>query len=83
MIHQAAEEHDIDLHRSWLIGDKASDIQAGLAAGVKPILVMTGYGEDERALLGGGILCADTIAEASARIITDSAQAVYEREAEC
>lgn len=34
MILQAAEEHGIDLAKSMLIGDKLSDMQAGVAAGV-------------------------------------------------
>lgn len=34
MILQAAVEHDINLSRSFLIGDKISDVEAGLAAGV-------------------------------------------------
>ena len=34
MLLQAAIEHHIDLGRSVLIGDKESDIQAGIAAGV-------------------------------------------------
>ena len=34
MIHQAQQELNLDLGSSILIGDKASDIQAGIAAGV-------------------------------------------------
>jgi len=34
MIHQAQKELSIDLSRSVLIGDKVSDFQAGIAAGV-------------------------------------------------
>ena len=34
MIHQAQQEMNLDLGSSILIGDKASDIQAGIAAGV-------------------------------------------------
>ena len=34
MIFQAAREHDVDLANSILVGDKRSDIEAGLAAGV-------------------------------------------------
>jgi D-glycero-D-manno-heptose 1,7-bisphosphate phosphatase len=34
MILQAAEEFDIDLTRSVVVGDKETDIQAGVAAGV-------------------------------------------------
>lgn len=34
MLLQAAKEHDIDLERSIMVGDKISDIQAGQRAGV-------------------------------------------------
>jgi len=43
MIFQAADDLSIDLDRSWLIGDKSSDISAGNKAGVTTILVRTGY----------------------------------------
>lgn len=54
---QAAHDLDIDLARSWLVGDKATDIEAGIAAGVSPILVETGYGEKERMLVKGKVTC--------------------------
>jgi len=44
MLRQASDEHDLDLGRCWLIGDKTSDIQAGADAGCRTILVRTGYG---------------------------------------
>jgi D-glycero-D-manno-heptose 1,7-bisphosphate phosphatase len=44
MIVRAAEEHSLDLRRSILVGDKATDIEAGRAAGVGCcILVLTGH----------------------------------------
>lgn len=48
MLLQAARDHDIDLNHSFMVGDKASDVEAGLVAGVVSILVLTGYGEKER-----------------------------------
>lgn len=39
MIVQAAEEHKISLSGSYMIGDKASDVESGLNAGVKSILL--------------------------------------------
>ena len=70
MIYKAKHDFDIDLAASWFVGDKASDIQAGLAAGVKSILVLTGYGKEERALLGHGVICVENVLEASNLIIS-------------
>jgi D-glycero-D-manno-heptose 1,7-bisphosphate phosphatase len=42
MINQAAEEFNIDLENSYMIGDRESDIMAGVNAGTKTILVQTG-----------------------------------------
>jgi D-glycero-D-manno-heptose 1,7-bisphosphate phosphatase len=47
MLWEARDAHALDLTRSWLIGDKTSDIQSGVAAGVRSILVHTGYGATE------------------------------------
>lgn len=46
MIVRAAGNHGLDLTRSFFIGDKRSDIECGRNAGVKTILVKTGYGND-------------------------------------
>lgn len=42
---RAAEELDIDLHRSYMIGDKYEDILFGRNLGARPVLVLTGYGQ--------------------------------------
>ena len=47
MILRAANELSIDLSISWMVGDKSSDIGAGQAAGLKTILVKTGYAGKE------------------------------------
>lgn len=44
LFEQLANEHDIDLNESYYIGDKASDVQAGLNASCTPVLVRTGQG---------------------------------------
>lgn len=41
MLLQAAEDFDVDLASSWMIGDRQSDIMAGVNAGTKTILVKT------------------------------------------
>jgi D-glycero-D-manno-heptose 1,7-bisphosphate phosphatase len=47
MIFEAQRDHRLDLRRSFFIGDKASDIGCGRNAGVRTILVQTGYGVSE------------------------------------
>ena len=42
MLLQAAREHEIELGRSILIGDKRTDIQAGQAAGVGTLILLQG-----------------------------------------
>jgi len=43
---RAAAEMDIDLARSYMIGDMLKDIEAGKKAGATGILVRTGYGSN-------------------------------------
>jgi D-glycero-D-manno-heptose 1,7-bisphosphate phosphatase len=47
MVLEAQRDHAIDLARSFFIGDKAIDIECGHNAGVRTILVKTGYGANE------------------------------------
>jgi D-glycero-D-manno-heptose 1,7-bisphosphate phosphatase len=49
MMEQAAKDLDIDLERSYMVGDMAIDMEMGRRAGTKTILVLTGYGEKARA----------------------------------
>jgi len=44
MLLRAAAEHGLDLSRSWMVGDKDIDLEAGRRAGCKVALVRTGYG---------------------------------------
>lgn len=44
MLIKAAAEHSLDLERSWMIGDKSLDLEAGRRAGCRVALVRTGYG---------------------------------------
>jgi D-glycero-D-manno-heptose 1,7-bisphosphate phosphatase len=46
MLDKAAREHDVDLARSFVIGDKASDIKLAENAGARAALVLTGYGRE-------------------------------------
>ena len=47
MILTAAREHALDVSKSFVIGDRWRDIEMGLAAGTKSVLVETGYGRTE------------------------------------
>ena len=40
----AAEDLDIDLERSYMVGDMPKDVEAARNVGAKGILVKTGYG---------------------------------------
>ncbi len=66
MILQAKQEHEIDLARSFFIGDKEIDVECGRNAGVRTIRVQTGFDGD----IGG--TAADWVAKdfpAAAKII--------------
>ncbi len=49
MLHAAARDLGLDLHRSVLVGDKASDLEAARAVGAATVLVRTGYGREVEA----------------------------------
>lgn len=44
MIKRASEEYNVDIKSSWFIGDTTLDIQTGINAGMRTILVRTGKG---------------------------------------
>jgi D-glycero-D-manno-heptose 1,7-bisphosphate phosphatase len=45
MLVAAAWDHDLDLSRSFMVGDKATDIDLAHNAGCRGVLVLTGYGD--------------------------------------
>ena len=47
MLMRGVKEFNIDLSRSFMVGDRATDIQAGNNAGATSILVLTGYGKEQ------------------------------------
>lgn len=69
MLHQAAADLKIDLARSWMVGDKLVDVEAGQRAGCMTALVLTGYGTQEQEALPPGVAIYDDILSA-ARAIT-------------
>lgn len=48
MLVRAAQRHDIDLQRSFVVGDKIGDLDAGRRVGCRTVLVLTGYGMGAR-----------------------------------
>jgi D-glycero-D-manno-heptose 1,7-bisphosphate phosphatase len=55
MLLKAAQEHNISLKDSYLVGDMARDIISGVRAGVKTVMVLTGNGRQELEKLPTGI----------------------------
>jgi D-glycero-D-manno-heptose 1,7-bisphosphate phosphatase len=72
MLLQAAGEFGITLASSFMVGDKADDIEAGRRAGCRTVLVRTGYGRESESRLDAGgprpDLIVDDLASAAAAI---------------
>lgn len=51
MIFNSALKHNIDIKSSYMIGDSITDIECGENAGLKTVLVLTGYGMEHISLL--------------------------------
>jgi D-glycero-D-manno-heptose 1,7-bisphosphate phosphatase len=71
LLTRAAAEHNLDLSRSFLVGDKLSDTAAGKAAGCRPLLVRTGYGRVQATEAPPDLTVAEDLADA-ARLILQS-----------
>ena len=64
LMKQAAQELNLDLEKSYVVGDRLKDVEMARNAGAKAILVLTGYGKGELEFLGpGGKVQADFVAE--------------------
>ena len=71
---QAARELDLDLARSFFVGDRVKDVAGGLELGGEGILVRTGYGMMEEPRVPGGVAVVDDLPGA-ARLIVASLEA--------
>jgi D-glycero-D-manno-heptose 1,7-bisphosphate phosphatase len=47
---RARNERGVILEKSWIVGDRLSDLKGGRQVGARAILVATGYGQEEHAL---------------------------------
>ncbi|MGD8705957.1 MAG: HAD family hydrolase [Syntrophobacterales bacterium] len=52
LMKQASQELDLDLEKSYVVGDRFKDVEMARNAGAKGILVLTGYGKGELEFLG-------------------------------
>jgi D-glycero-D-manno-heptose 1,7-bisphosphate phosphatase len=55
MLHRAAEEHGLDLSRSWIVGDHPSDALCGIAVGARPVMVISGHTHEHEPELPAGV----------------------------
>lgn len=64
----------LDPARSFMVGDKIADVKFGLAAGLRSILVETGYGAQARPLLGDlPVVVVPSLVEAVGHILAHGA----------
>jgi len=52
LLTQAARDLGLDLTRSYMVGDRWSDVRCGAAAGATSLLVLTGYGRGDLSYIG-------------------------------
>jgi D-glycero-D-manno-heptose 1,7-bisphosphate phosphatase len=70
MIEAACADFPIDLDNSWIIGDKALDVELGFNAGIKTALVLTGYRKKDLAKLNKNPdIVAENLLEAVLQIV--------------
>ena len=73
LIEMAKGDLNLDIKKSYVVGDKVSDIELAMNAGAKAILVLTGRGTDERnRLIRQPHYIASNLKEAVEWIIKDS-----------
>ena len=77
LIRRAAEDLYVDLARSWMVGDRYSDVELARNAGVRAAFVLTGYGRGEleyqsRDWRHQPDLVAENLLEAARKIVEES-----------
>ena len=55
LLERAARDLDLELPASWMVGDHPSDVEAGVRAGGRGILVLTGHGGHQDAPPGAPV----------------------------
>jgi len=69
LIEKARQMYNIDLNRSYIIGDHPSDVQCGNNAGMTPVYLLTGHGNEHKNEIAGETLICDNLL-AAAKYIT-------------
>lgn len=73
MLLRAARELNLDLSRSWMVGDTTVDVQCARNAGVKAVLVRTGHGGRDGRFHVQPDFSFDTLIEAARFIVQQQA----------
>lgn len=63
MLLKGIEKYDVDIENSFMVGDKKGDLEAGKRAGLKSILVLTGYGKKIEKEIKGHYIVAEDLLE--------------------
>ncbi|MFM7283323.1 MAG: D-glycero-alpha-D-manno-heptose-1,7-bisphosphate 7-phosphatase [Planctomycetia bacterium] len=74
LLRELIARHGLDPAQSFVIGDARRDLEAGASLGIPGILVRTGKGRREEALLTHPVIVADALPEAVERIVGSTAQ---------
>lgn len=73
LLRRAAVERKLDLSKSFVVGDRRHDLEAGSAVGATGVLVRTGYGRrDEHAVARQAAAVTDNLIEAVSWILRQS-----------
>ena len=77
MLLRAAADLNLDLDNSWIVGDKLSDLEAGVVLGLRTVLVRTGHGAVHEADVSSGMLVMDNLFEAALYIEAETSRNMH------
>lgn len=69
-IQEAARRHELDLSRSFMIGDHPSDVECGINAGVTSLYLLSGHGKNHQHEINSGTRVFANLSEASKFILS-------------
>ena len=77
MLEKAKEKYNINFNNSWIVGDKPTDIKAGLNAGVKTIGVISNESTKEKLKEAGADYITNNLNEAADIILGEKNATIY------